>query len=91
VHDANDKLDPTKFNLYVMAGSTRNASNWLELSAAEQERKVAFGVHYTDGKGREIQNMSPYNQVLSRKEIERVVAHIRTLTPVVKTIKVQDP
>jgi cytochrome c553 len=90
-HAPNDDKDPSYFGVYVMAGSTRTESNWLELSQAEQERKVAFGVHYTDGQGREIQNMAPYIQTLSRKEIERVVAHLRTLKPVIRTIKVADP
>lgn len=86
-----DKPDLGTFYVYVLPGSTRNTSNWLDVSAAEQERKVAFGVHYTDGHGREIQNMAGYNQVLSRKEIERLVAYIRTLKPILSTIKVTDP
>jgi len=91
VHEDHDKADLTKFIVYVMAGSTRNASNWLQRTAAEQERVVAFGAHSTEPQGRAIQNMASYSQVLSRKEIERVVAHIRTLTPVIKTIKIADP
>jgi ribosomal protein S24E len=34
--------------------------------------------------------MSAYNKVLSRKEVERVVAHIRTLKPLIKIIKTKD-
>jgi hypothetical protein len=90
-HTNEDKPDLTKFMVYVMPGSTRTTANWLDRKAAEQERLVAFGVHYTDAAGRAIQNMAPYSSVLSRKEIERLIAHIRTLTPVIKTIKVSDP
>ena len=90
-HTNHDKPDTSKFMVYVMPGSTRTTANWLDRKASEQERLVAFGVHYTDAEGRAHQNMAPYNTVLSRKEIERIIKHVRTLTPVIKTIKVADP
>jgi hypothetical protein len=91
--DENDhsKKDLNTFFVWVQPGSTRTAENWLDVPATEQERKVFFGARYTDGHGRQIQNMAAYHKVLSRKEIERVVAHIRTLKPIVRTMKVQDP
>ncbi|HET8935182.1 MAG TPA: hypothetical protein VFN67_17155 [Polyangiales bacterium] len=91
--DPNDhsKKDLGTFYVYVQPGSTRTADNWLDLSAAEQERKVFFGARFTDGHGRQIQNMAAYSQTLSRKEIEKVVAHIRTLKPIIREMKVIDP
>ena len=91
--DPNDhsKKDLGTFYVYVQPGSTRTADNWLDLPAAEQERKVFFGAHFTDGHGRQIQNMASYSQTLSRKEIEKVVAHIRTLKPIIREMKVVDP
>jgi len=91
--DANDhsKKDLTKFNVYVQPGSTRTEKNWLDLSAREQALKVFFGTHYTDGKGHQLTTMAAYKSVLTRKEVERVVDYIRTLTPVIQTIKVTDP
>jgi hypothetical protein len=90
-HTDEDHPDLGKFMVYVMPGSTRTTANWLDRSAAEQERIVAFGAHSTDAAGRAIQNMAPYKEVLARKDIERVVAHLRTLKPVIKTIKLVDP
>lgn len=91
--DPNDhsKKDLGTFYVWVQPGSTRTKDNWLELSAAEQERKVFFGAHFTDGHGRQVQNMAAYKATLSRKEIEKVVAHIRTLKPIIKEMKVVDP
>jgi hypothetical protein len=88
--DEKKKPDLTKFNLYLHAGSTRTADNWLDRPAAEQERVVAFGVHGIEPGGPATQTMAPYSQFLSRKEIERVVAHIRTLKVVVQPIKLVD-
>lgn len=90
-HTDEEHPDLSKFMVYVLPGSTRTAANWLDRKAEEQERVVAFGVHYTDPAGRAIENMAPYNTVLSRKEIQRLVEHVRTLKPVIKTIKLQDP
>ena len=91
--DPNDhsKKDVGTFTVWVQPGSTRTKDNWLDLSAAEQERKVFFGARFTDGHGRQIQNMAAYKETLSRKEIEKVVAHIRTLKPIIREMKVVDP
>ena len=85
------KKDLTKFYVYVQPGSTRTDKNWLDLSAREQALKVFFGTHYTDGKGHQLTTMASYKSVLTRKEIERVVEHIRTLKPEISTMKVTDP
>jgi cytochrome c553 len=79
--------DTTKFKLFVMPGSTRNASNWLQITAEEQEGIVAFGRVNAMPNGLSQVSMKPYHKLLSRGEIQRVVAHIRTLTPVVAEIK----
>lgn len=89
--DDHENKDVTKFRVIVMPGSTRTTANWLERSAAEQERVVAFGVHGTLPNGLAYNNMSAYHKVLSRGEIKRVVEHLRTLTPVMKEVKLVDP
>jgi hypothetical protein len=86
-----EKGDATKFKVWLAPGSTRTAANWLDRSAAEQERVVAFGAHSIVPNGPALENMSAYSQVLSRKQIERLVAHLRTLQPVIETIKLVDP
>jgi hypothetical protein len=86
-----DHPDLEKFMVYVLEGSTRTDKNWLDRTAAEQERVVAFGAHSVLPDGTALNNMDSYRKVLSRKEIERVVAHLRTLTPVIKVIKTKDP
>lgn len=86
-----DKPELDKFTVYVLEGSTRTESNWLERSAAEQERVVAFGAHGVLSNGVAMENMAAYNRVLSRTEVERVVAHLRTLKPVIKVMKTKDP
>jgi mono/diheme cytochrome c family protein len=86
--NANPKLD--KFMVYVLEGSTRTEKNWLERSAAEQERIVAFGAHSVLADGTALTNMASYKRVLSRAEIEKVVAHLRTLTPMIKVMKTKD-
>jgi hypothetical protein len=69
-NDANGKFvhDTSDFAVYVLEGSGRNAENWLERAASEQERVTAFG------------DMAEYHSV-TRGEIQRVVEHIRTLKP----------
>lgn len=79
-----------KFAVYVLEGSTRTEKNWLDRTAAEQERVVAFGAHSVLTDGTAMTNMASYKRVLSRKEIEKVVAHLRTLTPMIKVIKTKD-
>jgi hypothetical protein len=85
-----DETDLTKFAVYLLEGSTRTADNWLDRTAADQERVVAFGAHSVLPDGTAMANMAAYNKVLSRKEIEKVVAHLRTLTPMIKVIKTKD-
>lgn len=87
-HDGN--RDASVFKVYVFEGSTRTVDNWLERTAAEQERVVAFGAHGTLPDGTAYENMAPYHSVMARAEIERVVKHLRTLTPLIETIKVKD-
>jgi hypothetical protein len=90
-HTDHDNPDKSKFMVYLLEGSTRTDKNWLDRTAAEQERVVAFGAHSVLSDGTAMTNMASYNKVLSRKEIEKVVAHLRTLTPVIKPIKTKDP
>jgi hypothetical protein len=85
-----DEPDLSKFAVYVLEGSTRTEANWLDRSAAEQERVTAFGAHSVLADGTALTNMAPYKGVLSRKEIEKVVAHLRTLKPMIKLIKTKD-
>lgn len=82
-----DGLDPTQFKVWVMPGSPRNAENWLDRSAAAQEKIVAFGSHLITEDGEAVGAMAGYGKHLSRAEIERVVAHIRTLTPVISEVE----
>lgn len=85
------KKDLTSFHVYVQPGQTaRNEKNWLDMPASAQERMVFFGTHFTDAKGRQVNDMASYKSVLTRKDVERVVAHIRTLKPVMKVIKMSD-
>ncbi|MET0340908.1 MAG: hypothetical protein ABW252_07895 [Polyangiales bacterium] len=78
--------DATKFKLFLQPGSTRNAVNWLAMTAAEQEGIVAFGRTSSMPGGLTLESMKGYHKLLSRGEIKRVVEHIRSLTPVVAEI-----
>lgn len=75
--------DVTKFKVWVQPGSTRNVTNWLDLSATAQEHIAAFGKFTQQPDGTTQMSMRAYHKLLSRAEIQRVVAHIRTLTPVI--------
>jgi hypothetical protein len=88
----NGVTDPTKFNVWVMPGSTRTLQNWLDRKATEQARIVAFGSHGLLADGSSFATMAPYHKIYSRAEIERVVEYVRSnaVTPVLKTIKTQD-
>jgi len=86
-----DMPDISKFKVFVEEGSTRDAGNWLDRTAAEQERIVAFGAQSVLPDGTAMRNMAAYHGVLSRSEIERLVAHIRTLEPVIEVMKTKDP
>lgn len=86
-----DVPDSTVFRLHLLPGSTRTAENWLDRSAAEMERIVAFGSHGVTPDGIAYASMVGYAKSLSRAEIERVVAHIRTLEPVIHEIKFDEP
>lgn len=89
-HDDAGTTDTSVFKVWLFEGSTRTADNWLDRSAAEQERVVAFGAHGVLADGTAYDNMSPYHSVLARAEIERLVKHLRTLKPVIETVKVKD-
>jgi hypothetical protein len=78
-HGGDDNLKT--FKVFVLPGSTRNAQNWLELSAKTQEAITAFGKVAVSPEGVSLANMAGYHEKYSRKEIERVVAFIRTMQP----------
>jgi hypothetical protein len=83
--------DLTKFKIWVMPGSGRTLGNWLERTAAEQERIVAFGSSGRLPNGVAFSHMASYAKVFSRAEIERTVKYIRTnLTPMIQEIKTAD-
>jgi mono/diheme cytochrome c family protein len=82
--------DKAYFALFLLPGSTRTADNWLDRPAREQELVTAFGARGILSGGTAYQDMGEYHSVLSRAEIERVVAHIRTLKPFVHPIKTVD-
>jgi len=86
----NSSPDPKSFKLYLRAGSTRNASNWLQLPEAAQQAIVAFGKQTIEDDGTPIASMAGYHRLLSREEIIAVVKYVRTLTPTVHTIRVND-
>ena len=86
-----DKYDETKFLIYQYdpannpyPGPERTIDNWKDTrTAAFQERIVAFGVHHVLPDGTAMNQMAPYYQVMSRKEIQALVKYIRDeLTPV---------
>lgn len=86
-----DGPDLTKFKLYLLAGSPRNESNWLDYPAPAQVRTVAFGKQGLLPNGAAYSAMAGYHKLYSRAEIERVVEYIRTSLQVVPaTIKVSD-
>jgi hypothetical protein len=88
---SDDGPDMKKFKLYLLPGSPRNATNWLDFPAATQARIVAFGKHGLLDDGSAYSNMAAYHKIYSRAEIERVVEYIRTsLELVPTTIKVAD-
>jgi mono/diheme cytochrome c family protein len=86
-----DGPDMTKFKLYLLPGSPRDASNWLNYPAAAQARTIAFGKHGLLDDGSAYSNMAAYHKLYSRAEIERAVEYIRTSLEVVPTtIKIAD-
>ena len=91
-NDASGKFvhDTSYFAVYVLEGSGRNAENWLDRPASEQERVTAFGARTVLPGGTALQNMAEYHSVMSRAEIQRVVEHVRTLKPFMYTIKTAD-
>ena len=83
-------FDATKFRVHVPPGSPRNLTNWLDRTAEEQARIIAFGSHVQVG-GVQLANMAGYAKMYSRAEIERVVQYIRTTaTPVLAETKLAD-
>ncbi len=86
-----DGPDPSVFKVYSWPDSGRDLSNWLDLSAGDQARIIAFGAHGMF-QGRAYANMMGYHKIYSRAEIERVVEYIRTTaSPRLVEIKIQDP
>jgi mono/diheme cytochrome c family protein len=84
-----DPADYTKFKVWLMPGDTsRNANNWLQKSPEEQEAIVAFGKNNFFADGTAMVNMVGYHKLLSRDEIKKVVAHIRTLQPLIETVPI---
>jgi hypothetical protein len=88
-HGSDDNLKT--FKVFVLPGSTRNAQNWLDLSAKTQEAITAFGKVAVSPEGVSLANMAGYHEKYSRKEIERVVAFIRTLSPEIKVYDTYAP
>jgi hypothetical protein len=84
--DGGESVDGAKFKVWVTSGSTRSESNWLDLPAKSQEGIVAFGRTNSLADGTAVVSMAGYHKLLSRAEIERVVAYVRTLTPVVREL-----
>ena len=87
-----DNPDYSRFKVLQFEGGVRTTDDWLDTrSVAEQERMVAFGVHGVRPDGVAYRNMAPYKNQLSRAEIARVVKYVRTLKPLLATIKTEDP
>ena len=87
-----DGPDTSVFKVYVWPGSGRTLDNWLDRSAEEQARVMAFGSYGTLPEGKAYANMLGYHKLYSRAEVERVITYIRTVaTPKLVQIKVQDP
>jgi hypothetical protein len=87
--DGSYKKDLTKFKVWVPEGSTRNEQNWLDLSPEEQEVIIAFGRVSTVSAGGQLvtqRSMKGYHKLYSRAEIQRVVQHLRKMTPIIKVI-----
>lgn len=82
--------DLSKFKIYVPPGSTRNATNWLDLPKEAQVKIIAFGKNLNLPDGTMAANMKGYHKRYSRAEIERLVDYIRTRTVEVKTIRTKD-
>lgn len=86
-------VDTTKFNVWVVPGSGRDLTNWLDLPRAAQARTVAFGKASLLPDGTAYHGMAPYYKLYARAEIERLVDYIRTspdLTIVIKEVKTGD-
>jgi len=78
-HAHGDTVDPSTFRVFVLPGSGRDETNWLDgVSAEEQARIVAFGSSGRLPDGQAFSHMRAYHRLFSRAEIERVVEHIRT-------------
>lgn len=86
-----DMTDLTKFVVFVQLGSTRTADNWLDRTAEEQERVVAFGAKGVTPEGNAYSGMAPYHQHLSRQEIHDVVEYLRGLDPIIEYYRYPKP
>jgi Cytochrome C oxidase, cbb3-type, subunit III len=70
---------PTKFLVYVEAGSPRIGKEWPDLPAEQHEKITAFGKMSLGSDGSYYANMPSYHASFSRAEIQRVVAYLRAL------------
>lgn len=87
--DGSYTKDKTKFKVWIPEGSTRNETNWLNISVEEQEAIIAFGrVGIIGPPGQQVtqRSMKGYHKLYSRAEIQRVVQHLRKMTPIIKVI-----
>jgi hypothetical protein len=79
--------DYTKFRVFVMPGSTRTAANAFEtMSAYAMEQIIAFGKVVQHADGTTNSSMRGYHQLLSRKDIKRLIEYLRKMTPEMKEI-----
>jgi len=84
-------FDATTFIVKLTPGSTRTLANWLDRTADEQARLIAFG-HHAVFNNSQYAAMGGYYKMYSRAEIERVVQYIRNdATIEFSTIKFGDP
>ncbi|MBP6840280.1 MAG: hypothetical protein KBG28_16725 [Kofleriaceae bacterium] len=85
--------DLTKFKVWLMPGVSRDASNWLNTTAKQQARMIAFGSHGLLADGGALASMQGYHKIFSKAEIERAVTYLRSaaITPVFASIKTADP
>lgn len=85
-----EEPDYSKFILWVLEGSPRDETNWLDYPKETQAKIVAFGKRGYLDDGTAYSNMAAYHGVFARGEIERAVDYVRTLDVIVKVIKTHD-
>ncbi|MBC7530403.1 MAG: c-type cytochrome [Oligoflexus sp.] len=81
--EATKTKDPTAFKVFAAPGADlKKAEDSFRMKSLEaQVAIVAFGKHGVNANGTSYSNMPAFYEKLSRAEIERVVAHLRALTP----------